>query len=491
MSGPVAPPARLRRRIAVSFVLVAGLSAAALAVGSWLLVRQTRLADSVERSLAQARQNVAFARQNLPESPVPGDFAPLRDFYADAGFETLAVLEPEGSEPLASTATLRSVTLPDDLRALVARGQIAYERFDVDGEPDLVVGARVPGRPVDLFFFFPERGLEHDLRQLAAVLGLGWALAVLVAGVAGVLLARRTLGPVARASEAARSMAEGLLDTRLPVDTDDEFGAWAASFNEMAQALEAKVAALQEARERERRFTSDVAHELRTPLAALVTEASLLREQIDAMPPDARRPAELLVADVARLRRLVDDLMEVSRFDAGTERVRPETLDLGSLTEACVRSRGWSDRVEVDAGRVVVHSDRRRLERVVANLVGNAVEHGRRAVRVRVGRDGVGAFVEVGDEGAGIPPEHLPHLFDRFYKADASRSGPGSGLGLAIALENARALGGDIEVWSEPGRGARFTLRLPVTEPLPPGDRAVSPRVDDEAIRRTSEGGSE
>jgi two-component system, OmpR family, sensor histidine kinase MtrB len=133
----------------------------------------------------------------------------------------------------------------------------------------------------------------------------------------------------------------------------------------------------------------------------------------------------------------------------------------------------------------VLVSDRRRLERVVANLVGNALEHGGRAVGVHVGRDGAQAFVEVVDQGPGIPREHLPHLFDRFYKADASRSGTGNGLGLAIAMENARLLGGDIEVWSETGVGSRFTLRLPVTGPLQGGEDRVAGPADDETHNPT------
>src|SRR5206468_1201339 len=145
----------------------------------------------------------------------------------------------------------------------------------------------------------------------------GVGILVLLAALAGVVLARSALRPVARASEAAHSLAEGLLETRLPVEGTDEFGAWAQSFNEMAAALEAKIAELQAAQARERRFTADVAHELRTPVTALMGEAALLREHLAQMPPESRRPAELLIGDVARLRRLVEDLMEVSRFDAG------------------------------------------------------------------------------------------------------------------------------------------------------------------------------
>ena len=282
------------------------------------------------------------------------------------------------------------------------------------------------------------------------------------------------LRPVAQASNAAHSLAEGLLETRLPVEGQDEFGAWAQAFNEMAAALETKIEALSAAQARERRFTADVAHELRTPLTGLVGEASLLAEHLEQLPPESRRPAELLISDVGRLRALVEELMEISRLDAGVESVRAEPVDLGLLAAAIVRARSWEDRVRLDTEEVVITSDPRRLERIVANLVGNALEHGGGDVAVRIGRDGSEAFVEIADQGPGIPPEHLPHLFERFYKADAARSGSGTGLGLAIAQENARLLGGRIEVQSEPGKATRFTLRLPVAEPLQTGDGGVS-----------------
>jgi signal transduction histidine kinase len=284
----------------------------------------------------------------------------------------------------------------------------------------------------------------------------GGLLLVLLAALAGAVLAREALRPVAQASAAAHSLAEGLLETRLPVDGQDEFGAWAQAFNEMAGALETKIEALSAAQARERRFTADVAHELRTPLTGLVGESSLLAEHLERMPAESRRPAELLIADVARLRTLVEELMEISRLDAGVESVHAERVDLGALTRAILRSRGWEERVQVDGGEAVVESDPRRLERILANLIGNALDHGGDGVAVSVGPD----FVEVADHGRGISPEHLPHLFERFYKADPSRTGRGSGLGLAIAQENARLLGGRIEVESELGQGSRFTLRL-------------------------------
>ena len=312
--------------------------------------------------------------------------------------------------------------------------------------------------------------MRHELSVLRNVLLGGVGILVLLAALAGAVLARSALRPVARASTAAHSLAEGLLETRLPVEGRDEFGAWAQSFNEMAAALEAKIGELQAAQARERRFTADVAHELRTPLTALMGEASLLADQLDRMPPESRRPAELLIADVARLRRLVEDLMEISRFDAGAESVHAEEVDVPALVRATVRSRGWDDRVRLEGDGLRVTSDPRRLERIVANLLDNALEHGGSVVSVRIGE----RTIEVADDGQGIAPEDLPHVFERFYKADVSRSGGGTGLGLAIARENALLLGAELAVVSEPGAGSRFTLVLPVAEPLRDGDGDVA-----------------
>jgi two-component system sensor histidine kinase MtrB len=354
----------------------------------------------------------------------------------------------------------------------VRTGQLAYDRLTSGGHHVLVVGGRIPGSSDELYLVFVEDRIASDLAQLRNVLAAGWLAVAIVAGLVGRTLAKRALGPVAQASDAARSIAEGLMATRLPVAGTDEFGTWAASFNEMADALESKIADLSEAQARERQFTADVAHELRTPLTALVGEASLLREHVAAMPEAARRPAELLIQDVARLRRLVEDLMEVSRFDAGSEAVLAEPVRLADLARAVVRSRGWDESVRID-GTAELRTDPRRVERIVANLVGNAIEHGGGSAEVRLASGNGFATIEVTDHGPGIVPKDLGRIFDRFAKADASRTGTGSGLGLAIARENARLLGGDIEVRSDPGSGSTFTVRL-VDEPLHTGDSRVA-----------------
>ncbi|MFL5941079.1 MAG: ATP-binding protein [Gaiellaceae bacterium] len=447
----------LRRRLTVVLALAVGLSAAALGTGSYFLVRHNLLADSVDSSATQTRRNLELV-------PAYDSASDLLQAYERRGFSGV-VVGGDGRVVSSFGRGLRQV--PAGLRTVVQRGDLGYQRTRVAGDRYLVTGAPADGS--QLYFFFPENDLWHELTQFRNILLGGVGILVLLAVLAGIVLARGALRPVARASAAAQSLAEGLLETRLPVEGKDEFGAWAQSFNEMAAALEAKIDALSAAQARERRFTADVAHELRTPLTALVGEASLLADHLDRMPPESRRPAELLIADVARLRRLVEDLMEISRFDAGAERVHAEEVDVAALVAATVRGRGWHDRVALEGNGLTLTTDPRRLERIVANLVDNAFEHGGSAVTVRIEHDGL----EVADDGPGIAPQHLPHLFERFYKADESRSGGGTGLGLAIAREHALLLGGDLRVESEPGTGSRFTLRLPVTKPLHGRDGAV------------------
>src|SRR5713226_1922663 len=439
----------LRRRLVVAFVLVAAVSAGALAVASYLLVRQARLHGSLTTSAAQAREDL-----NLAATITYREAGGFIRAYEQRG--THAVLIFPGGRRVVSDAQVNP-PIPPVLRGLVRQGQLGYQRMEVAGLPYLVLAGRVPGSAAQLYLFFPEQGIERNLAQLRDTLAAAWLGVLLLAA-----LARRALGPVARASEAARLIAGGRLDTRLPAGAADEFGAWAAAFNEMADALEAKIAALSAAQARELRFTANVAHELRTPLTALVAEASLLSGQVSHLPDPARRPVELLIADVGRLRTLVDELMEISRLDAGSEPVQQRLVDVRSIVAALISARGWADRVTVDGEPLTLATDPRRVERILANLVGNAVEHGGRDIRVRTGTDGAQGCVDVADAGPGIPPEHLPHVFERFYKADSARTSAGSGLGLAIALENARLLGGNISVSSDVQRGSVFRLVLPL-----------------------------
>ncbi|MEH1166864.1 HAMP domain-containing sensor histidine kinase [Micromonospora sp. CPCC 205539] len=467
MAGRAVPPGRLRRRLTIAFVLVAGVSAGLLAGGAGLLLRQSWSDASLQQAAADARYQLVLA----------GQFLPLTD---QRGTDLLTSFEGSGRHvvlvdgPARPSHPAYAPTIGERLRATVAEGQLGYQRSAPAERPRLlVVGGRIPGSTAELYVITVEDDIAADVGQLRTALLAGWVLVVLLAAAVGHALARRTLEPVGRASRAAQALTEGLLATRLPVRGRDEFSVWAASFNEMADALESKIVALSAAQARERRFTADVAHELRTPVTALVAAASLLREHLDQLPGDARPAARLLVGDVVRLRRLVEDLMEISRLDAGRQPLSVGPVDAPALLHAIVAARGWSDRVLIAADPVVLPTDPRRLERVLANLVANAVEHGAGEIRASVAAAGPLVVFEVTDQGPGIPAEHLPHLFDRFHKVDPARSGPGSGLGLAIARENAILLGGVLSVHSSPGAGARFRLELPA-EPHG-GDREQRP----------------
>ncbi|GIH09177.1 two-component sensor histidine kinase [Rhizocola hellebori] len=477
MAGRAVQPGRLRRRLTVAFVAVAGFSMAALATGSYAMVSRARFADSLSRAATDVRYQLVLAHQFLPLDQTRT--ANLLDSFEGSGRHVVLVT---AQSVTASNVAFRAEP-GDRTRSLAATGQVAFERTG----RQLVVGGQIPGSTDQLYVVYAEERIYEDLAQLRTAMLASWAAAVLLAALVGRALARRTLEPVGRASEAAHAIAEGLLATRLPVRNRDEFGAWAESFNRMAEALEAKIAALASAQARERRFTADVAHELRTPVTALVAAASMLREHLQALPDTARRPAEIVVSDVVRLRHLVDELLEISRLDAGQELVSARPTELVALLRAIVASRGWQAQAKVEGEAVTVHTDPRRLERVLANLVANAVEHGGAGVHVRVGP---GPSVQVSDRGPGIPAEHLPRLFERFYKSDPARGGSGSGLGLAIALENARLLQADLRVESEVGVGTRFQLTLPVTYRLPDGEATVGSAGHGEAHDTFEEGPS-
>jgi signal transduction histidine kinase len=470
-------PTRLRRRLAVAFVLAVAVATGGLALGSFLIVKNARLNDSARQAVNQSVLTLRFAASQ----PAPPEL--LFDAFQTRGRFSTVLLRGRLAQ---QSGAIGVGHVPLALRQLVDSGQIARDRVTISGRHEVVVGGPLPGTDEQFYFFYDEQQVWDDLDTLRNVLAGGWLVLVVLAALVGTVLARRTLAPVAQASDAARLLAEGLLDTRLPVAGDDEFGAWAASFNQMAEALQTKIDALAEAQAREQRFTANVAHELVTPLTGIVGETRLLAEEADEMPAKSRLLAGLLVDDVERLRRLTEDLLEISRLDAGSEPEVDEPVDVGASVRGVVGASGWQDRVAVSADHVVIQSDPRRFDRIVANLIGNAVRHGGSGVRVRVARDGAEAVVEVADDGPGIPPEALPHIFDRFFKADPSRGGGGSGLGLAIAHENAKLLGGAITATSTVGRGSVFTLRLSVAKPLSDRDRSVASATDDKSDMRHS-----
>ena len=308
----------------------------------------------------------------------------------------------------------------------------------------------------------------HPVRHTALVffgVEAGLLLAVIIT--AAIAASRRVLLPVRRLARAAQRMSGGDLSVRIQPRGRDELAQLVTSFNGMASALEDKVGELEQMEARARQFAGDVSHELRTPLTAMTAVTDILYEH-PGLAGDAATAARLVHQEVLHLNRLVEDLIEISRFDAGTAQLVTDDTDVATAVGRCLRARSWTGvSADVPAG-LTVRLDRRRFDIILANLVGNALRHGALPVTVTaglqpVGQGGMRLTVDVRDHGDGLPATAIPHLFDRFYKADTARArSEGSGLGLAIAWENARLHGGHIDAGNHSGGGAIFTVSLPV-----------------------------
>ena len=335
---------------------------------------------------------------------------------------------------------------------------------------DVILG---PGWLQSLVHTDPGQPAPHPVPPYRSDLlrgGAGLLLAMITTAV--ITASRRVLLPVRRLARAAQRMSGGDLSVRIQPRGRDELAQLVTSFNGMASALEDKVGELERMEARARQFAGDVSHELRTPLTAMTAVIDILHEH-PGLTGDAATAARLVHQEVLHLNRLVEDLIEISRFDAGTAQLVTDDTDVATAVGRCLRARGWTDvSADVPAG-LTVRLDRRRFDVILANLVGNALRHGALPVTVTAGLqpDGQGGArlaVDVRDHGDGLPPAAIPHLFDRFYKADTARArSEGSGLGLAIAWENARLHGGHIDAGNHSGGGAIFSASLPVSGHLP------------------------
>ena len=473
---PPVVPRRFRTRLTGAFVLLAAVTSGILALGSFLTIQQYRDRTFVRHAEDAARLSLLSAPRQLSLE----NFEELLDeFRARAGFESVALV---GEVVYSSASGIGLEEIPEALLDPRPPGELARASTTVRGTPYLVVAGIPRSGTSRLYFFFDRSDHLDSLRQFRNVLAVGWLAAVAGAAMVGSLVARRTLRPVARAADAAASIADGLLQTRLPAATDDEFGAWAESFNRMAAALEDKIKALSDAAERERRFTADVAHELRTPLTGMSSAASMLAEELEGIRPQGYRLAEILIDDVRRLEGLVVELLELARLDAGQDDVHLEPLSLSHAVGAVLAAwDGDSPVCDASGPEVTVMADRFRFKRVVSNLVANAVEHGGGPAEVVWRREGDMVALDVLDRGPGLPQQDVERVFQRFHKTDSARAQGGAGLGLAIALEHARAQGGDLQAANREGGGARFTFRLPVAPPPEANAGAATPGGHDGA----------
>ncbi|CAN5400016.1 HAMP domain-containing sensor histidine kinase [soil metagenome] len=460
-----APRLGLRARITLAFTLSAALLSTLLAGTTWALTRENIVNQRESSATRQAFRNASVISGQLGRGGEVDD-SQLRDVTnnPDSDSPSSALLRDRtGRWTLQSTA-FNEDALPPAMLALVEKGQPARMRIDIDGTPELVIG--IPLTDVDgLYFEFVSLSdTQSALESLSASL-FGATLVTALAGAAlGWWASRRTLRPLADVSVAAEAIAGGRLDTRLGAIDDPDLGILVTSFNHMAQVLEERM-------DREGRFASDVSHELRSPLMTLSASIEVLASRREEMPDaSAQAAVDLMVADVARFKQLVEDLLEISRFDAGAARLDLSEIRPGELVSQSV---AWSPNpdlpIELDSelAGVLIRADKRRLVRVIANLLDNARKYGGGATRIELRRLEAGVQIAVEDNGPGVPLEERELVFDRFSRGAGSNRRAGSegvGLGLSLVTEHVALHKG--RVWVEDRAdgesGARFVVELPV-----------------------------
>ncbi|UFU05356.1 sensor histidine kinase [Ruania halotolerans] len=469
----------LRGRFILVFVLVAVLGAS---VAAWAGARQASGALTESSQQQHADALVAQVTAVAPTVEYPPSQDALDQLRAAVGTNSMARYQEVQSASgifIADDGLLTS-----ELRAAVggdtAPGHTVTQRVMVADTPWLVIGApvmitapdgsRTPSG-VEVYSAQDLSAVESDISALTRA-AIGTSALVLPVAVLLALLASRTvLAPVRRLRTTARRLADGDLDARTQPRGVDELAQLTHTVNEMAESLQGSMVAMARMQEDAKRFAADVSHELRTPLSTLTAAVEILHDALkhqNAQSDDeaaAQESARMALIETRRLVHLVEDIMEIARFDAGTAPMRWESTDILTLTRDCVRARGWTQDVAIaapDGADLVVQADRRRLDVVLANLVGNARSHGAPPVHITFAATTSGVRVTVTDSGPGIPEDVLPRIFTRFYKADAARTrSSGSGLGMAIAWENTRLHGGELTAANASGGGAQFTVWLP------------------------------
>lgn len=482
----------LTGRVVTVTVLLSTL--AILAVGTYLssVIADGMFSQRRERIVAEALSTRAGLIDTVSSEAGAAGAQPLDQiarFVHDAraggtesGGREIALIPAgaQGSVTVISTdrhlSDLIDPALSDAVAAAPDQLQYRSVQITVDGatQPGLLVGTRVAVPGAGAYDLYMLSSLAHEQQALTFIqrvmLGGGLVLEALVMGIA-IVIARIVESPLRHAADAAEQIAAGELSARVRVTGADELARVGRSFNEMAQSLQHRLDDLTELSRVQQRFVSDVSHELRTPLTTIRMAASVLEDARASFPPEVDRTTQLLSAQVARFEVLLEELLEISRYDAGAVVLDPVPHDLREVIRRTARDlrpladeRGCEIRLELPRRQLRAEADPRRIERILRNLVTNALEHGAgQPVTVTGAGDRDAVAVIVRDRGTGMSPEQAAHVFDRFWRADSSRARTlgGTGLGLAISLEDAQLHGGRIEAWGEMGRGAAFRLTLP------------------------------
>ena len=323
----------------------------------------------------------------------------------------------------------------------------------------------------EMYLLFPLTNQNKTLSLISRSIFLVDVALVFLIGLITWLVARQVVRPVREAVRVAEQFTSGDLNQRMQVTRKDEIATLGISFNEMAASIQEQIQRLENLSRVQQRFVSDVSHELKTPLTTLRMASEVIYSSRSTFDQQIARSAELLIGNIDRFERLLEDLLEVSRFDAEVAVLEPVDFNLISLINGCIEDLELVAREKHTqiiftpySEDLSINADVRRVERILRNLFNNAIDHAdSKPINVQVEYNDNDVAVAVRDHGIGIDENSLLRIFDRFWRADPSRSRirGGTGLGLSIALEDARLHAGELEVWSRPNQGAHFVLTLP------------------------------
>jgi len=462
-------PLGLRARVTVGFSLLGLIVSFGLALVTYSLARNYLLNQRDSSAKTVAFRNAGFVLDRLINDPNPEHIANLVAGGRAAG---VRLLHYQGRWFRGDV--IASESLPTSLRDAVLAGANGLQHYELDGNPYLVVGVHMGQAEADYFEAFDTSDLARTLGIIGKYLAVGATTTTLVAAGFGLWASRRLLRPLTRVADATGELASGGLDTRLDEETDPDLNQLARSFNNMADAVQSRI-------EREARFASDVSHELRSPITALTAAVEVLDARRNDLPERSQQALDVVVTQIRRFDQMVLDLLEISRLDAGAAELHSEPVLLGQFVTRVASRYGFGHIPVVTDPELIdrpVNVDRRRLERILANLLGNAEHHAGGPVRVTVSMapamtngagpssDGHHEYVQIGveDAGPGVAPAERDRIFERFARGTAARHRVGTGLGLALVAEHARLQGGTTWVEDRVGGGARFVVELPAEE---------------------------
>ena len=445
------------------FSLGALAAALALSVVTFASTRSYLLSQRSEVAKRQAFNNAQLVRTLFAENPADVDQLIANIRSERGGYAVLHLDATEfdseyfyAQEPLKFTQS----NLPSELVSKTLQGFTGRQRFTFDSKPYEAIGVSIPSIQAQYFEAFPLGDVATTLGTIQTTLLIGVILITIAAAFLGLTTSRNVLRPLLRVTGAANEIATGGLDTRLEIERDPDLERLVTSFNEMADAVQSRI-------EREQRFASDVSHELRSPVTALGAAVDVLVSKRDEFSDRNKEAIDILSSQVKRFDRTVLDLLELSRLDAGASENNLEHEHLGDLIKRIMLRYSFEDIPFVNA--ISKHSDetddealvdRRRIERILVNLLENARDHGGGAKRVTLAKDDDFFVLSVEDSGQGIALSERQRIFERFARGTAARMSTGSGLGLAIVQEHARALGGTARVEDSSTGGAKFVVTI-------------------------------